>query len=306
MLSRVAENLFWMGRYMERSNSQLRAIRTYYVSVQDGIPFMNPTEINDVFNQHNDETEKELVDRLFDVIFNTDIDNSIISNIFKARENARSVQDHITIELWHTLNEFYLMIRDRQLQNNMKSGDPISVFDGLIQQCMLYFGVLDSYMYRGEGYYFLNFGKFIERATFTLRFSQIQYEYSNGFKAIGEELLTWRYFLFAMSGYEFYLKSHAGNIEPKEIFNQMMDDVLFPHSIAYSFLQIDFFGEKLSEHYPNKDSEDLKFVIGKANAALKFREQWKSDDNLFEFTKKLNHYILEIVSNLNKNYFGLV
>ncbi len=306
MLSRVAENLFWMARYMERSNSQLRVMRTLYVASQDGSPFMKREELYIAFNQGampDDEVPMNTL--LHNLLFDKNNDNSIISNIFKARENARSVQDHITLELWHTLNEFYLLVKDHKLSETFTEDDPITVFDDLIHQCMHYFGVIDSYMFRGEGFYFMNMGKFIERSLQSSKILQLQFVYNGGLNATGEELLSWRYFLFAMSGYEFYLKSNAGNIVPERIFQQVLEDALFPHSIAYCIQQLVFYGNRLAAGRTELVAKNVKYAIGKTDALLKYKTLEYDNEKVLHFFNQLNEHIIEVVSALNKNYFGL-
>lgn len=306
MLSRVAENLFWMARYMERSSSQLRVMRSLYVASQDGSPFMKRETLNLAFNQGASSNETvPMTTLLHGLLFDKNNDGSIISNVFKARENARSVQDHITLELWHTLNEFYLLIKDHKLSATFTEDDPITVFDDLIHQCMHYFGVIDSYMFRGEGFYFLNMGKFVERSLQSSKLLQLQFMFNNGILSVGEELLSWRYFLFAMSGYEFYLKSNAGNIVPERIFHQVLNDSLFPHSVAYCIQQLVFYGSRLAAGRTENVGKDVKYAIGKTDALLKYKELELKSEQVLLFFNSLNEHIYGIVSALNKNYFGL-
>ncbi|HPT74859.1 MAG TPA: alpha-E domain-containing protein, partial [Methanomassiliicoccaceae archaeon] len=95
---------------------------------------------------------------------------------------------------------------------------------------------------RGEGFYFLNLGKYIERTFQTVISLNRQYSHNNGIHSEGLELLSWRYFLLSMSGFEFYQKSNAGMLVPEKIFHQVMSDALFPHSVAYCLQRIVYYG----------------------------------------------------------------
>ena len=108
MLSRVAENIFWMSRYMERTNVQLRILRTYYIASQDGVPFVKWDDVFSYYN-HGKAPEKTMTanEVLQFILFDKENDSSVVNNIFRARENARSAQDHITKELWQCLNDYY-------------------------------------------------------------------------------------------------------------------------------------------------------------------------------------------------------
>lgn len=306
MLSRVAENLFWMARYMERTNSQLRMLRTLYVASQDSIPFMQWNEVYQMFN-HNmqSDTDPSTADILCFVLFDKESEGSIFNNVFRARENARSAQDHIAIELWQCLNDFYHLVKRTDLPQRITSGDPITVFDGLIKQCMYYYGIIDSFMFRGEGFYFLNMGKYIERSQQTIKVLHYQYKSNGGFASKGLELVSWRYFLFAMSGYEFYLKSNAGAMKPEKIFYQVLKDALFPHSVAYCLQRIVYYGDKLAISRKEESSSNVNFAIGKADAALKYGTHGSNDEQVYQYFYQLNEELWHIVTALNKNYFGL-
>jgi len=97
------------------------------------------------------------------MITGKDNPNSIINIITLARENARSVQDHLTKDLWQCLNEYYHLVHDKRLISSLKKGDPVSVLDELIKQVMLYYGIGEVTMERGEGRSFMNIGKYLER-----------------------------------------------------------------------------------------------------------------------------------------------
>ena len=164
MLSRVADNIFWMSRYMERTNVQLRILRTYYIASQDGVPFVKWDDVYRYYN-HGKAPEKTMNanEVLQFILFDKNNDSSVANNIFRARENARSAQDHITKELWQCLNDYYHLIKDTGLQKQVFAGDPVTIIDQLIKQCMLYYGVVDVSMFRSEGFNYLSIGKYIER-----------------------------------------------------------------------------------------------------------------------------------------------
>src|SRR5690349_16771876 len=109
MLSRVADSLYWMSRYMERSDGVIRMLRVNYASSQE-IPVA---------------TKKDARSALQYMVSSKDNPNSIFNNIIRARENARSGQDNITKELWQCLNEFYHFIKNENLGELLQKEDPI-------------------------------------------------------------------------------------------------------------------------------------------------------------------------------------
>src|ERR1700704_3941674 len=174
MLSRIADSLFWLTRYMERSDCQLRVIRTNYILSFD-ISLSEDFSWKDVitlFSHSSDETVLEhghmISTALAYLITNIKNPNSIKVLISKARENARGVQDNITKEVWEQVNQLYHIVNDPQLEQKITGSRALEMIDLLDQNSTLFYGVTDSTMPRGQGWNFMNLGKFIERCIMTI------------------------------------------------------------------------------------------------------------------------------------------
>ena len=119
MLSRVADSLYWMSRYMERTDGILRMLKINYASSQDDLHDFSWKPVLEIFTYLEDEQYRCHWQRFKNrvAIYGTDKENpnSVLNIVTQARENARSVQDHITKELWQCLNDFYHTVRDEQL-----------------------------------------------------------------------------------------------------------------------------------------------------------------------------------------------
>jgi uncharacterized alpha-E superfamily protein len=306
MLSRVAENIFWMSRYMERSNMQLRILRTYYIASQDGVPFV---KWDDVFRYYNQgiPAEKSLTanEVLNFILFDKDNESSVVNNIFKARENARSAQDHITKELWQCLNDYYHLIRDKSLQRQLYSGDPVSTLDQLVKQCMLYYGIVDISMFRSEGFNYLNTGKYLERLLQSIDALAMQISRTNGSIKDSMDIVSWRYFLVSISGYEYYLKSNSGTVNPGLIFKQVLYEMHFPHSIAYSIAQLDRYAQRLKPESLEESYDKLEFSIGKAAAILKYNSPGTDIGAQLALLQSVESNLLNVVQVFNEYYFGV-
>src|SRR6187402_1354453 len=188
MLSRVADSLYWMSRYMERTDGILRMLRINYASSQDDIQEFSWKPVLRIFSYIDEERAAAIAHQsravLQYMVTDKENSNSVLSIITRARENARSVQDHITKELWQCLNDFYHTIREEQVSRGLKKDDPVTILDILIRQGLLYYGTADVTMARGEGYAFLNIGKYLERGVQTadildVKFSDLNYDFDN-------------------------------------------------------------------------------------------------------------------------------
>src|SRR5665647_1102993 len=123
MLSRVANTIYWLGRYMERTNGMLQVILTQYISSQDDITDFTWEPLLKIYGELSEKEIKQIKGSspkaLEYMIFNTENSASAYNNIVYSRENARGIQDHISKEVWQCLNDFYHFIRDN---NRRKPG----------------------------------------------------------------------------------------------------------------------------------------------------------------------------------------
>lgn len=154
---------------MERTGGMLQVLRTHYISSQDDVKDFTWTPVLNTFACNLPQEKLAEVERDSEKIFNciiVDRENksSAYNNIIKARENARAVQDHITIELWQCLNNFYHFIREREFEQLLETGDRVAAIDHLLRYGLQYTGTIKNTMTRDEGYTFLHIGKFLERA----------------------------------------------------------------------------------------------------------------------------------------------
>src|ERR1700749_805826 len=133
MLSRVAASLYWLSRYVERSDGMLRMLKINYASSQDTIQEFTWEPVIRIFGGVDDDEPDELGNDsravLKYMVMGKNNSNSIINIITLARENARSVQEHITKDLWQCLNEYYHTVKDGRIDNALKKNDPVNVLD---------------------------------------------------------------------------------------------------------------------------------------------------------------------------------
>lgn len=293
MLSRVADAVFWMARYMERTDNVLRVMRTNYIASQDEIQnFDWQLWVDGLGAQVRNSTVEanNYRDALFHLLLNKENDNSVLINIVRARENARSVQDYITKEVWQCINDYYHLIQSKHTEQLMLDGDPVTAIDHLLRESVLFYGTVDVTMSRGEGYTFLNFGKYMERPLRGLDILELKIqELSKG----GIEAMHLKYLLYSLSGYEFHTKQYKNALQISEVIHQVFINTQFPHSVLYSLQQAERYFKRLDvisvpEHYkemeysigkvisnlkyginPNADAEEIKALILKTRAEIK-------------------------------------
>ena len=240
MLSRVADSLYWMSRYMERSDGILRMLKINYASSQDDRNEFTWRPVLKIFSYLEEDEitklEKNTRGVLHYMLLDKENSNSVFNMVSKSRENARSVQDHITKEVWQCLNEFYHIVRDEKLAQAVQVDDPITVLDKLIKQGLLYYGTTEITMARGEGMCFMSIGKYLERAIqsadiLDVKFSDLSYDLEKT-----TDTTYWKYFLLSISGYELYLKNYRSGFEARNILDQIIFNNNFTNIYQISIL----------------------------------------------------------------------
>lgn len=309
MLSRVADSLYWMSRYVKRTDSMLRMLKVNYASAQDDASNFTWRPVLKIFT-YLEEAEIVRMEKntrlvLHYMITDRESPNAVVTLVTKARENARSVQDNITNELWQSLNEFYHIVRDERLALALQTQDPITTLDMLIGRAMLYYGIAESTMFRGEGSNFMNIGKYLERATqsadiLDVKFSDLSYDLDKT-----AEVTYWKYLLQSISGYALYLKTYRSGFEARNVVELIVFNSNYPRSIMYSVNMLDRYFERLRESSNSQDFDRIRFMIGRLRSKIQYSNmEMISEQGLHTFLTELNRDLSAIGNALNAHYFA--
>src|SRR6185436_11568665 len=173
MLSRVANSLCWMSRYIERAENVARIVDVNlqllldFRSLNDQrlkeywVPIVRSTGDEDLFRQlYTEATGHTVTDFL---TLRAENPNSILSSVAQARENARVVRDQITIEMWEEINRLYLFLKSKKARDVLKSS-PYDFFQEIKASSLQFQGLTDATIMHTEGWHFMQAGKFLERA----------------------------------------------------------------------------------------------------------------------------------------------
>jgi uncharacterized alpha-E superfamily protein len=184
MLSRVAGCLYWMSRYLERAENVARLLDVNLQLLVDfgelddetlkihWGPILQATGDEDLFYQLYENADSESVTDF--ITFCPNNPNSLLSCIANARENARQVRDQISAEMWTVLNDAYHFIKSQNIKK-VWDGDAGEFYDQIKQFSHLFQGITVSTFARDEGYEFIQFGKYLERADKTSRLLDVKY-----------------------------------------------------------------------------------------------------------------------------------
>ncbi len=246
MLSRVAESIFWMSRYVERAENTARFIDVNARLVLDmpldtklqWEPMIRITGDSKLFSsQYSSANQENVVNFL---VFDQNYPNSIISCVNKARENARTIREIISTEMWECINEFYLFLSDDTAHNEAFSS-PNRFFTKIKNYSHLLAGVRESTMFHNEGWDFSRMGRFLERADKTSRILDMKYFIvlpELDYVGTAFDTLQWAALLRSTSALDMYRKRYK-QISPSNIAQFLFFDPDFPRSVRYCLKKCD-------------------------------------------------------------------
>jgi uncharacterized alpha-E superfamily protein len=161
-----------------------------------------------------------------------DSDNSLLSSLSFARDNARQVREQLSIEVWENLNRLYIKLRNTE---GFGSRNHAMFFRDTLQDLHALEGVTYSTLSHGEGWYFLELGHYIERAQLVCRLLDLHF---GAAKLTEPKYLDWLVLLKFCSAFEPYCKAHTAAIRPDKIAEFLLFDPEFPHSVRFSIDKI--------------------------------------------------------------------
>ena len=240
MLSRVANSIYWMCRYIERAENVARFISVNLNLLLD-MPLEKEKHWEPLIMTTGDQAlfEKSCPNCAQDAVinfltFDRDYPNSILSCLAAARENGRSIREIISSEMWEHLNNFYLELADK-LSRNMALTDPHRFFKIIQMRSHLFTGLMDSTMSHGEAWNFARIGMMVERADKTSRILDVKY-----FMLLPRadlvnspiDNIQWTAVLKSASAFEMFRKQHH-QITPRSVADFLIFDQQFPRSIRH-------------------------------------------------------------------------
>ncbi|MGD9394602.1 MAG: alpha-E domain-containing protein [Dehalococcoidia bacterium] len=246
MLSRVAESLFWMSRYIERAENTARFIDVNARLILDmpmdtnlqWEPIIRITGDSELFaSQYSSPNQENVVNFL---VFDPNYPDSIISCVNKARENARTVREIISTEMWQCINEFYLFLSDAAAHNEAFAS-PNSFFAKIKNYSQLLAGIRESTMVHNEGWDFSKMGRFLERADKTSRILDMKYFIilpEVDYVGTAFDTLQWAALLRSASALDMYRKRYK-QLSPTNITRFLFFEPDFPRSVKYCLKKCD-------------------------------------------------------------------
>lgn len=301
MLSRTAENLYWMTRYVERAENMARLVemgaRMSALPTSSG----HRSEWESVLSaasaaeshaaKYDDITRESAVEH---ILFDRSNPSSVVSSFEAARHNARAMRTALTTEAWEAINEAWIKLRGFRAVE--VQGERLMDFLGWVKsQGALFRGAIDSSSLRNEGYDFMRLGFFVERANNTARILDVKYylllpatEQVGG----GVDHYQWTTALRATSSLRAYHWVYRGEYRPAYIADFLILNKLSPRSLAHCY-------EMILRHLDRLEREHGRRYACHDLAAVTFARlnSWTMDDI---FQEGLHEFLTDFISRTNQ------
>ncbi|MEI6534694.1 MAG: alpha-E domain-containing protein [Verrucomicrobiaceae bacterium] len=282
MLSRVANSLYWMSRYIERAENIARLLDVNLQLMLDfenlddqklkehWMPILLSAGDEETFLKHHDKADSQSVTEF--MTFQTENPNSVLSCLFAARENARQIRDQISLEMFEVINECYLFLNSKNAREIWASGAH-EFYEQIKKYSHLFQGLTDCTFSRDAGYEFIQFGKFVERTDKTTRILDIKYHILlPSVQDVGGAVDTaqWQAVLRSVSALKAYRRFHVSDILPWKVVEFIIFSPTFPRSIRYGLQEVDRYLHLLADTGEGEYRSPEERAFGKLLSDLNF------------------------------------
>jgi len=295
-----------MSRYIERAENNARMIDVNLQMMLDiegsskeaiamhWLPIINTLEDSELFHSLYAIPDGDSVAEF--ITFERKNPNSICSCLAYARENARTVREQLSSEIWEQINKLYLFIRSEEARQIYRSS-PSEFYSLIVEGSYLFQGITDTTMSHGEGWDFIQLGKFIERADRTSRILDLKYhillpqdEEVGG----NVDTIQWMAVLRSCSAYEAYRKVYVDQVHPWKVAEFLITNERFPRSIRFCIDSLDSALHRISgtvdAHYGN----EAERLSGRLRSHIIYSNTTEI------FSPGLHHYLDNIQLRLNE------
>jgi uncharacterized alpha-E superfamily protein len=306
MLSRVASNIYWMARYIERAENTARL-----VNVNTHLLLDLPKKIrlgwepiidisssrNEFYELYSTADERSVVNFMV-----TDLKNpsSILSSLNLARENARTIRDIIPREAWEQINELYLQSKSKAA-TVLTYRHRYDYLRSVILGTQTITGLLAGTMTHDEGYNFLRMGRNLERADMTTRIIDVRS--ATLLPEMAEDLtpfenLQWVGVLKSLTAYQMYRREVRLRVSRPDVLKFLLQEDRFPRALYHTLLEVESCLHTMPKH-----EKPLRLVQKLQRVLLRAKPQELKQEKLHEFIDVLQLGLITINDSISKTYF---
>src|SRR6266481_4623625 len=274
MLSRVANNLYWMSRYLERAEHTARLLDVELQLWLDQSPEVGAGRwrfLVDALQVRRVQGRLDPLQLAETLVFSRANGSSIVSCMSAARENLRHVREQCNSEMWEQLNKLYLQVMHRRAEEGWILHSYV-FFRAVQEGAHLFQGVTDSTMSHGEGWQYIQLGRYVERTDAVARLigthlSRLPYSPDQAVES--EEYLEWVGLLKSCAAFEAYCKKYTAELRPLRVAEFLLLNLEFPHSVRFSVDMVHAALRAIAEMTERKAEQPVR-LAGRLRATLSF------------------------------------
>jgi uncharacterized alpha-E superfamily protein len=302
MLSRVADNLYWMSRYLERAEHTARVMGVQWnlmLEYEPGSAERRWTRVTASLGRL-----EPLQGEAFDFA-QTFALTQIVGAITAARENARQVREQISSEMWEELNRLFHESK-RIGTPELFSTQGFELVYAVIRSSNLFQGITDSTMSHGEGWQFIQAGRFMERIEAAAKLIDLHFaEYFNAAEPIGApEHTEWLGLLRSCTAFEAYCKVYTADLRAERAAEFLLLNADFPHSIRFGAERLQHSLETIHQSAGGRKADRVSKLAGRLTAALSYTPLEEIMTNLHEFTTNIRRLCGQIHAGIYQVYIS--
>jgi uncharacterized alpha-E superfamily protein len=275
MLARVADSLYWIGRYIERAEHFCRlsdVMLNAAVDRTDSARLAARIALSAVGEHHVDPTQavERPTDTVRALVFDREDSASVVTSLARARENARQVRDQITTETWERLNLLYLRVTAPSAEAAYEQS-PAAFLHEIIADLHLFKGASDATMSHGEGWRFLLTGVYLERAQLIARLLDVCFGDAAGGFLLNDHFAQLSVLRMACA-LEPYLRVYTADMQPRFILEFLLLDEDFPRSVRFCTARIEEHLTSISRHADAVGVSGPDRLAGRLRARLQYAD----------------------------------
>ena len=309
LLARYAECVFWLARFVERSENLARILEvneTYGRDRSGAQNWLSIVELNGderVFAAKHAQATADSVIRFY--VTNSENPTSIVSAIGNARENARALRPLVSTEMWVALNVFHNRLR-AIASHELAPGSLNRLLTEIKEACQTFTGITEGTFYRDQAWYFYLLGRYIERADQTTRLLDTKYRLLTDNPASAGEIGQWHALLRSASGYHAFRRVHTSDLTAARVVGFLLFNPSFPRSVALCVRQIDRALGELRLQCGVRHGGDVSEAIDALRAVLESRSTEQIlGDGLHDFIDFLQRASIDLTSRLSAAFFAI-
>lgn len=273
MLARVADSLYWIGRYVERAEHMCRLSEVMLSATLDRVDAAGEVARIALAAVGDFDPEKAAspYDAALGLVLDRDDPGSVTASLARARENARQVRDQITTETWERLNLLHLRMADAQAEQAF-ADDSRALLHDIIADLHQFKGAADATMSHGEGWRFLLLGSYLERAQLLGSLLEVCFGGDEDGRRPASDHFALTHVLRMGCALEPYLRAYTSEIQPRYILQFLLLDAEFPRSIRFCTDRIAEYLSTLSRHIAPSREAHPERMAGRLRALLEYAD----------------------------------